>query len=456
MMKISDPSPFKINNVKRFIAFRIFFNSRFYYPVFTILFLDFGLTLSQFALLNAVWAATIVMLEVPSGALADIIGRRKLLITAGILMVFEMAILCFAPRGNTDVLFVVFVVNRILSGAAEAAASGADEAITYDALKNEGRVDDWDLVLERQMRLESLARMAAMALGAAVYDPRLVQKAVDLMGWSVTVNQSLTMRFPLFLTLFMALGALYAVVKFKEPNAGPTKDTGSDCGHLASVWSAFQLTFQAGLWILKTPFALVVILSGLLFDHVIRMLLTMNSQYFRLIDLPEALFGLIGSARSLFGLFIPALALIMVRRFKPRFNLGIMVLLTFTGLYGMSLFWPIWGLLPAMLLSVVMYFTTFFISRYLNQITESHQRATVLSFKGLSYNMAYGLIGILYSVLLAHLRGRITIDHPEVGAVTDQVFIASIQWFPWYFLAASAVLFIAGYVILRRNNKGRS
>ena len=41
-------SPFAPANVRLFIAFRIFFNCRFYYPVFTILFLDFGLTLDQF------------------------------------------------------------------------------------------------------------------------------------------------------------------------------------------------------------------------------------------------------------------------------------------------------------------------------------------------------------------------------------------------------------------------
>ena len=70
-------SPFAISNIRLFIAFRIFFNARFYYPVFTILFIDFGLTVSQFALMNAVWAATIVIMEVPSGALADIWGRRN-------------------------------------------------------------------------------------------------------------------------------------------------------------------------------------------------------------------------------------------------------------------------------------------------------------------------------------------------------------------------------------------
>ena len=98
-------SPFVIRNVRLFIAFRVFFNARFYYPVFTILFLDFGLTLEQFALLNAAWAASIVLLEVPSGALADTIGRRNLLVVTGILMVIEIALLCFAPLGNPDLLF---------------------------------------------------------------------------------------------------------------------------------------------------------------------------------------------------------------------------------------------------------------------------------------------------------------------------------------------------------------
>ena len=54
-------SPFALANVRRFIAFRAFFNARFYYPVFTILFLDYGLTIEQFALLNTVWAFTIVL-----------------------------------------------------------------------------------------------------------------------------------------------------------------------------------------------------------------------------------------------------------------------------------------------------------------------------------------------------------------------------------------------------------
>jgi len=44
--------------------------------------LDYGLTLPQFAILNAVWAVSIVLLEVPSGALADRIGRKRMVVAA--------------------------------------------------------------------------------------------------------------------------------------------------------------------------------------------------------------------------------------------------------------------------------------------------------------------------------------------------------------------------------------
>ncbi|MDO7640017.1 MAG: hypothetical protein MUQ61_05050, partial [OM182 bacterium] len=89
-------------NLKRFIAFRLLYSARFYYPVFTVLFLDYGLTLEQFAILNIVWALTIVGAEVPSGALADIVGRKRLVVFAAVLMVAEMALIAFAPIAGFD------------------------------------------------------------------------------------------------------------------------------------------------------------------------------------------------------------------------------------------------------------------------------------------------------------------------------------------------------------------
>ena len=450
----SKKSPFAIGNIRLFIAFRVFFNARFYYPVFTILFLDFGLTLEQFALLNAAWAAAIVLLEVPSGALADTFGRRNLLVSAGILMVIEIALLCFVPLGNTRLLFAVFLVNRVLSGAAEAAASGADEAIAYDTLKHQGNARDWPRVLKTQMRMQSMAYIGAMSLGAAVYDPALMQRVADALGLTIHMVQDLTLRFPLYLTLIFAVMTLLTTLRMQEQHlAEPESEPADQCRN--SLLEAFKITLQAGGWILKTPFALVIILAGLMFDNCIRMVLTLASQYYRLINLPEATFGLIGSGLAVLGLVITGLAYKMINRHTPAYNLGVMAALAMLGLIGISFFLPIIGLIPVVLLSAVMYLGRFFQSHYLNRITASHQRATVLSFKGLSYNLAYGLIGVLYSILLAFLRPQIALSIPGLNRIDleSAVFIESMGWFPGYFLLTMVALLVVAHRRLRNTTE---
>jgi hypothetical protein len=104
----------------------------------------------------------------------------------------------------------------------------------------------------------------------------------------------------------------------------------------------------------------------------------------------------------------------------------------------MTLFWPYWGLLPALILSSAMYFNGFFMSHYLNQMTSSHRRATVLSFKGLSFNLAYGLAGILYSLLLAFMRQQPATNPALVsgGELENLIFVKSFAVFPAAFLVA--------------------
>ncbi|MCU0573336.1 MAG: MFS transporter [Syntrophobacteraceae bacterium] len=434
-------SPFSISNVRRFIAFRLFFNARFYYPVFTILFLDLGLTLAQFAILNTAWALTIVALEVPSGALADSIGRRRLLILSGCLMTVEMSLLAFAPRGNPDLLFAALLANRIFSGAAEAAASGADEALAYDSLKDAGLSDCWSRVLEVQMRIQSLGYVVVMILGAAVYDPVLVGRVIRVIGWQGEITSGDTLRLPVYLTLIMAVATLGVTLRMEEARRGTSTGCGISEACRSSFSEAFHMTVRAGKWILWTPFALFAILTGLLFDHVIRMVVTLSSQYYRLIGFPEATFGLIGSGLALLGVFVPRLARELVKWKSARFNALLMFGITLVALHGMALAVPWLGLLPVVLLFCVMIMMNFFVSHYLNEITESHQRATVLSFKGLSYNLAYGGIGILYSLLVSAL-GRAGGDAMP-GAVPgsqDLAFVQSLMWFPYYFMAGFAAL----------------
>jgi len=433
-------SPYQIANVRLFIIFRVLFNCRFYYPVFSILFLDFGLTLSQFAILNAVWAATIVLCEVPSGALADTIGRRNLLVFAGSLMVIEIALWAFVPRANLTLLFWVFVLNRILSGMAEAAASGADEALAYDSLERDGDSEQWPQVLERQIQLQSVGFVFAMTLGGVIYDPSLLQQLATFFGSDLEITRETTLRLPIYLTLVTAILTLLTTLKMREVT--PAEVSAGE--HASTVGAAFRLVWQAGCWIFRTPFVLGLILFGLLYDSVVRMILTMASQYYRIIEIPEAAFGVLGSALALFGFVMPGIARRLSERRAPLTNLLLTAMLILLGLIGMSFAWPWLGVIPALLLFSTMYLTGFYLSHYLNQATSSEQRATVLSFKGLFLNLGYGLIGIFYSLLLAFLRDKQELLQPEVTeeALKNLVFVDSLPWFCGYFILCLSLLLL--------------
>ena len=429
---------FSIPNIRLFIAFKVFFNSRFYYPVFTILFLDFGLTVAQFSILNAVWAATIVLAEVPSGALADIIGRKRLLVFATSIMIIEIGIISFIPKTDPSIIFIVFLINRVLSGLAEAAASGADEAIAYDSLEAEGDKRQWGRVLEILMRFQSFGFIIAMSVGAAIYDPNLLESVCRFFDLDTNFSQETTMRFPLYLTFILAICAFITTLRMEDP----VKDPDLSDTKKPQVLQAFSLTLKAGLWILKTPFALCVILFGMLFDGIIRMVITLSSQYYRMIELPESTFGIIGSLVAMFGLVVPKIAKKITENHSPSYAVWITAGLTLTGLVSMNFFWPYLGLIPALITYSAMYFTGFFVSFYLNQAASSEQRATILSFKGLAYNISYGILGILYALLLKTIKQGI-----QTESVENKVFMDSFSGFPitfilWFIFLLAVYLFV--------------
>lgn len=432
-MNLSSHSPFSFSNVRRFIAFRTFFNVRFYYPVFTILFLDYGLTIEQFSLLNTVWAFTIVLAEVPSGALADLIGRKRLLVATSLLMIAEMLLLSFVPLGNSDLIFGAFLLNRILSGLAEAFASGADEAMAYDTLVAEGDPEDWPKVLDIQMRVRNFFYIITMTIGALVYSPDIVNSGMHWFGLQTEFDQQVTMRFPIYLTLALGILTLFTTLGMHDPVTGKNKPMGTSTA-LKKMQDVSRITLAAGAWILHTPMALAVILFGMSFDHVLRMLVTMTSQYYRVIDLPEASFGVIGASIAMLGLIVPRIARAMVEHFSPAVNVGWIAGLAFLSLWGLSLFIPLLGILPMALVFVTMMLTSFFTSHYLNQIAEPHQRATVLSYKGLAFNGAYGMIGIFYAGIIASLHDSVSKASPDLSVtlVENGAFRLSIFYFPWY------------------------
>jgi MFS family permease len=418
-------------NPRRFVVFTVFYNARAYYPVLAILFLDLGLTLDQFVLLNLIWATTILLFEVPSGALADTLGRRKLLIAAAGLMVLEMLCLLLAPRGGGAVLVALCVLNRVLSGLSEACASGADEALAYDSLPENARADAWDQLLATTMRWRSVGFVVAMVLGGLIYDPEPLNR---LLPAGFQLSHEVAHRLPVAVVLCQALVCLGITLRMVEPPRHTAAGLGSSCQN------AWKLTLETARWVFTHPRTLVVVVIGLAIDSIVRNFATLTSTYYRLIELPEWSFGFIGAAIGVLGWFVPGIAKNLNHRFGTLTNLGIAAGISLLGLTALVPGWPLFGLLPAILLMTTLGYLGFTVSRALHGLADSGRRATVLSVKGLAFNLGYGLFSLGFSRLLAHFP-----DHPPGAALRAAFF-----WQVPAFALVALLLFAGANRLLKR------
>ncbi|MFD3510411.1 MFS transporter [Nocardia sp. NPDC058666] len=98
------------------------------YALYGVLFADHGLSTAQISLLLAIWSVTAFVLEVPSGAWADTVSRRRLLILSCVLQASCFAIWMVAPS------FLGFAVGFMIWGVAGSLESGTFEALIYDDL----------------------------------------------------------------------------------------------------------------------------------------------------------------------------------------------------------------------------------------------------------------------------------------------------------------------------------
>ncbi len=390
-------------NVRLFLLFRVFFNARYYYPVFALLFLDLGLSLGQFAMVNAIWAVTIVTLEVPSGALADLLGRRKLLRIAAALMVVEMLCLLL-PRFQPDLLLLAICINRACSGAAEAMASGSDEALAYDSLPPE-RQSEWSTVLEVQMRAMNGAMMVAMLVGAASYDPAIWARWLP-----EATAQGVAAVAPIVLTFLHALVVVGAVAMMEE---APLE---SHLSRREAIGAAYRQTAETVRWLLGQPRVRVVILAAVLFDHLARQGLVVSSDYLNAIGISKAYLGPLGALSALLSSLFAAPLARAAQRWKPSTLYWVLYLALMVVSFGLAYPTPYWSAVWILALGQVAGAVGYLTSLYLNQLVDSKRRATLLSVKGLAINIGYGWISVAYGLWVGRTDGQGGQPAPVIGA----------------------------------------
>ncbi len=141
-------------DLRLFFAYRVLATAYLFVPVLVFFFQERGLDFTQIALLNSVYALTAIVCEVPTGVLADRFGRRRAMIAGALLM----AVGCLVDYHGAS--FWAFALGEGLLALGLTLSSGADSAYLYDLLRDAGRRD-------RYRALEGRAT-AAKLLGAAI------------------------------------------------------------------------------------------------------------------------------------------------------------------------------------------------------------------------------------------------------------------------------------------------
>ncbi|MEU1918081.1 MFS transporter [Streptomyces massasporeus] len=132
------------------------------YPVYALLFADTGMSLWQISSLFALWSITGVVIEVPSGAWADAMSRRRLLWIGPLLTAAGFALWVVVPS------YGAFAAGFVLWGAGGALGSGSLEALVYDELDRLGAADRYARVMGRARAARLLGTVAATGLAGPV------------------------------------------------------------------------------------------------------------------------------------------------------------------------------------------------------------------------------------------------------------------------------------------------
>lgn len=132
----------------------------FAYAIYTLFLSLRGLSVVQIGYLLSWWSLTSVVLDIPTGALADRWSRRSMLLAAP--AVKSLCFLTWCAAGSNVCLFAL---GFLLWSVGSSLASGAEQALLYDALVHFGRPEQYGRVYGRATSYNHLAGAAAGLAG---------------------------------------------------------------------------------------------------------------------------------------------------------------------------------------------------------------------------------------------------------------------------------------------------
>lgn len=314
-----------------------------------------------FYLSQSAYALTVFIMEVPSGYLADVVGRRNTLRLGAFLYPFGFL---FYAAGSS---LALFLCAEIIMAVANSMRSGCDSALLYDSLSVLSRQDEYAAVEGKGHQFARTGTGIASIAGGLL--------------------ASIALRLPFWSNFILALAAIPLALAFTEP----TREKAQAERPLHNIILIAKNSLHDSS---LRPFILYVGLIG----SVSIISLWAYFLYYQALSIPLAYFGLLFAAFQFSAALAARFSASLVSSFGPDRILQLSVLIA-----------PILLLIglirsPFMLIAIMIHpflwnMTLPVLLEQINIKTVPQIRATVLSLANMGVSFGYVLIGPVFGQL---------------------------------------------------------
>ena len=326
-------------------------------PILFLFYKENGLSTRELFLLKAAYSFAIVALEVPSGYLGDIWGRKASLVLGSVLGFAGFAIYSVSTG------FWPFLACEMILGAGQSFISGSDSALLYDTLQGDGREKSYLKIEGRMISAGNFAEAVAGPLGVAI--------------------AALSLRTTFFFQAAVAFAAIPAALTLVEP--ARKKMTGK--ADVRQILGIIRFAMQDHKGLQATIFY-----SSIMGTATLTMAWFVQP-FFVHLSLPMVFFGIFIPLLNVTTGFVSMHAFRVEERLGRRGTIWFIVLGITAGYLSMGIFQAQAALVFLFLFYMVRGVATPVLRNQINEITPSNIRATILSIRSMVIRLTFVLIG---------------------------------------------------------------
>ena len=360
-------------------------------PIVVLFYQDNGMGMHEIFILKAIYSVAVVIMEIPSGYMADVWGRKKTLVLGSILGSAGFLIYSFSFG------FWAFVVAEIVLGIGHSFVSGADSAMLYDSLKVTGKSEEY---VKQEGRITSAGNFAEAIAGV-------------IGGFLAAIS----LRTPFYFQFAVAFIAVPAALTLIEPKLHESKVVVTIKGLVQNIRTTFLSNQNLRISILLSA---VTGTATLTFAWLVQ-------PFFKAVNLPVEWFGILWTLLNLTVGVSSFFAYKVEVALGKKWSAALVILLLSAGYFLSGTYITLWGIGYLFMFYLVRGVATPILKNYINQYTESEVRATMLSVRNFVIRISFAGIG----PLLGYITDNINLKTAFVLAGAIYLVSALIIVFPW-------------------------